>query len=222
MSELKVETIKPAFGNKVTVSPAILITDAQDISKFEVTDQGVVAILGPLQVGSNTSRTAGTVGQTLVSQGENSPPVWSSTGITPDELPTGGTVGQVLTKGPTSLIWSSVASGRVSPQDTSASGGGSVGQQFAWHKGIGNYPGDYNQQSFSGGCWNIILPAGSSWNFVSWHSNPYRVTGGAHGYLFQQYMSESKSGSFTASGTQTVGDYMFSAHEQNWGFITRI
>ena len=59
MSELKVETIKPAFGNKVTVSPAILITDAQDISKFEVTDQGVVAILGPLQVGSNISRTAG-------------------------------------------------------------------------------------------------------------------------------------------------------------------
>ena len=70
--------------------------------------------------------------------------------------------------------------------------------------------------------YHIILPAGSSWNFVSWHSNPYRVTGGAHGYLFQQYMSESKSGSFTASGTQTVGDYMFSAHEQNWGFITRI
>ena len=217
MSELKVETIKPAFGNKVTVSPAILITDAQDISKFEVTDQGVVAILGPLQVGSNVSRTAGTVGQTLVSQGENSPPVWSSTGITPDELPTGGTVGQVLTKGPTSLIWSSVASGRVSPQDTSASGGGSVGQQFAWHKGIGNF-----NESFSGGCWDIILPAGSSWNFVSWHTTPYRVTGGSNGYLFQQYMSDSRSGTFTASGTQPVSSYMFSGKEQNWGFITRI
>jgi len=105
----------------------------------------------------------------------------------------------------------------VLPQSTSASDGGSVGQQFAWHYGIGNY-----SVVFSGGCWSIVLPANTKWNFVSWHQTPYRVTGGAHGFLFQQYMSDSRSGTFVANGSLPVSSYMYSGKEQNWGFITRI
>lgn len=76
MSELKVETIKPAFGNKVTVSPGFLVTDSLEVSKFEITTQGTVAIMGPLYVGTSISKSAGTAGQLLVSQGAGSPPVW--------------------------------------------------------------------------------------------------------------------------------------------------
>jgi hypothetical protein len=76
MSELKVETIKPAFGNKVTVSPGLLVTDSLQISKFEITTEGTVAIMGPLYVGTSVSKSAGTAGQTLISQGAGSPPTW--------------------------------------------------------------------------------------------------------------------------------------------------
>jgi len=76
MSELKVETIKPAFGNKVTVSPGFLVTDSLQVSKFEITTQGTVAIMGPLYVGTSISKSAGTAGQLLVSQGAGSPPAW--------------------------------------------------------------------------------------------------------------------------------------------------
>jgi hypothetical protein len=218
MSELKVESIKPAFGNKVTVSPAILVTDSENISKFEVTTGGTIAVLAPLFVGTSVSNSAGTVGQVLTSQGVANPPVWTSLLTPTKELPTGGTVGQVLTnQTPNSPTWTTPSTYAVLPQSTSASGGGSVGQQFAWHKGIGNY-----NVVFSGGCYDIILPAGSKWNFLSWHQTPYRVTGGAHGYLFQQYMSDSRSGTFVASGSQPVSFYVFSGAEQNWGFITRI
>ena len=76
MSELKVETIKPAFGNKVTVSPGFLVTDSLEVSKFEITTQGTVAIMGPLYVGTSVSKSAGTAGQSLISQGAGSPPTW--------------------------------------------------------------------------------------------------------------------------------------------------
>lgn len=76
MSELKVETIKPAFGNKVTVSPGFLVTDSLEVSKFEITTQGTVAIMGPLYVGTSISKSAGTAGQSLISQGAGSPPQW--------------------------------------------------------------------------------------------------------------------------------------------------
>ena len=76
MSELKVETIKPAFGNKVTVSPGFLVTDSLEVSKFEITTQGTVAIMGPLYVGTSFSKSAGTAGQSLISQGAGSPPQW--------------------------------------------------------------------------------------------------------------------------------------------------
>ena len=111
MSELKVETIKPAFGNKVTVSPGFLVTDSLEVSKFEITTQGTVAIMGPLYVGTSFSKSAGTAGQVLHSQGAGSPPVWTSLSTpTPTrELPTGGTVGQVLTnQNPSSPTWTTL------------------------------------------------------------------------------------------------------------------
>ena len=109
MSELKVESIKPAFGNKVTVSPAILVTDSENISKFEVTTGGTVAVLAPLFVGTSVSNSAGTVGQVLTSQGVASPPVWTSVSTPTKELPTGGTVGQVLTnQTPNSPTWTTL------------------------------------------------------------------------------------------------------------------
>ena len=109
MSELKVETIKPAFGNKVTVSPGFLVTDSLEVSKFEITTQGTVAIMGPLYVGTSFSKSAGTAGQVLHSQGAGSPPVWTSLPTPIPELPTGGTVGQVLTnQTPNSPTWTTL------------------------------------------------------------------------------------------------------------------
>ena len=78
MSELKVETIKPAFGNKVTVSPGFLVTDSLEVSKFEITTQGTIAIMGPLYVGTSFSKSTGTAEQVLHSQGAGSPPIWGT------------------------------------------------------------------------------------------------------------------------------------------------
>lgn len=105
MSELKVETIKPAFGNKVTVSPGFLVTDSLQVSKFEITTQGTVAIMGPLYVGTPVSKSAGTAGQALHSQGAGSPPIWE-TGI-----PIGGII-----------MWS----GTVAPAGWAICNGGTV------------------------------------------------------------------------------------------------
>lgn len=79
MSELKVESIKPAFGNKVTISPGILVTNNQDVSKFEVSYNGNVYIMSPLYIGNSSSNSAGNDGQVLTSAGNTNPPVWKNT-----------------------------------------------------------------------------------------------------------------------------------------------